>query len=161
MYARTYKCKSKYYLAWFEDDGKMLDAMRLQYSGKGLLTFRDYSLLSAPQFKKLESKLEEIPYELCLVILPTDGYKVLNLYWGAYHEDELSSCSRKRVLPLDCLTDFIFDFLDSHEDYRVAIDYLYEIPSGAIHHITYPTWIIGSPYQKLSKILKRYLSEVL
>lgn len=162
MYARTYKYKSKYYLAWFEDDGRLLDAMRLQYSGKGLLTFRDYSLLSAPQFKKLESKLEEIPYELCLVILPPDGiHTVLDLYWGAYHKDELSSRAKKSVLPLDCLTDFILDFLDVHEDYTVDIDYLCEIGNGAIRHMTYPEWIIGSPYEKLAKTLKRYLSEIL
>ena len=163
MYARTYKYKSKYYLAWFEDDGKLLDAMRLQYSGKGLLTFSDYSLLSALQFKKLESKLEEIPYELCLVILPPDGiHTVLNLYWGAYNENELSSSrTRKRIVPLSCLMDFVSDFLDSHEDYHVTIDYLYEICGGATHHMAYPEWITGSPYEKLAKTMKIYLSEVL
>ena len=122
-----------------------------------------WSFASEITFEKRRSEWEELPYEPCLVALPVNDYiKELWLKWGAYNENELSSSrTRKRIVPLSCLMDFVSDFLDSHEDYHVDIASTYIVQGGATHHMTYPEWIIGSPYEKLAKTMKRYLSEVL
>lgn len=64
-------------------------------------------------------------------------------------------------MPLDCLVDFVSDYLNSHEDYTVDIATLYEICGGATHHMAYPEWITGSPYEKLAETMKVYLSKIL
>lgn len=162
MYVRTYKYRQGHLVVWFEDNGKLLDIMLLKPFRKGLFTVYglDYPNYSLAYYKALRSEWEEIPYEPCLVALEDEHNRILNLNWGIYQDKELSSRARKMVVPLDCLTDFILEYLDSHEDYTVNIDYLCEIYNEAIPQMAYPR-SIGIPYENLSKTLRRYLSEVL
>lgn len=164
MYARTYRCRSSYLLAWFEDDGKLLDIMALKSSGMGLLTYNGYTQSSLARIKRLRKEWEEIPYKPCLVITSEDErYKTLESSWGSYNEDELSSRTRKKVIPLDCLMDFISEYLDSHKDYTVSIAYIYFIYGEDTHHHIRPvlwSWSTDSPYQKMLATAARYLAEV-
>lgn len=162
MQVRTYKRKSRYISVFFGDDGEPLDVMRLASVGKGLLAYDDYSTADLARYKALKNEWEELPHEPCMVtMLPDDIYKGFNLEWGAYNEKALTLRTRNMVVPLDCLMDFISDYLNSHEDYTVDIATLYEICGGATHHMAYPEWITGSPYEKLAETMKIYLSEVL
>ena len=161
MYVKSYKCRSSYYSAWFRDDGKLLHVMLMKRLGKGLLM--DWSFASEITFEKRRSEWEELPYEPCLVAMPViDCYKELWLKWGAYNESELSSSrTRKRIVPLSCLMDFISDFLDSHEGYHVDIASTYIVHGGATHQMTLPTYIKGCYQEEVAETIKIYLSEVL
>lgn len=161
MYIRTYRCRSRHYSAWFEDDGKLLHVMQLESLGKGL--FGECSMASETQFEKKRSEWEEIPYKPCLVALPiNEHYKELWLKWGAYNENELSSSrTRKKIIPLDGLMDFLLEFLDSHEGYDMNIAFTCIVHGGATHHMTPVTAIRGIPYEELVETIRRYLSEVL
>ena len=161
MYVKSYKCRSRYYSAWFRDDGKLLHVMLMKCLGKGLLM--DWSFASEITFEKRRSEWEELPYEPCLVAMPViDYYKELWLKWGAYNESELSSSrTRKRIVPLSCLMDFISDFLDSHEGYHVDIASTYIVYGGATHQMTLPTYNKGCYDEEVAETIKTYLSEVL
>lgn len=162
MYARTYRCRSSYLLAWFEDDGKLLDVMALKSSGMGLLTFNNYTQSSLARIKRLRSEWKEIPYKPCLVTTFEDERrKILELSWGSYNEDELSSRTRKKVVPLNYLMDFISEYLDSHDSYIVRVAYMFETYGGDNHHLTSIDWIADVLYGKLMGVWKRYLAEVL
>lgn len=164
MYVKSYRYRLGHLVVWFEDDGKMLDIMALEPFRKGLLICMGYNY---PRYlladhKELWNEWEELPYEPCFVAIEDEPHKTLNLNWGFYQDKELTSRTRKRVVPLDCLMDFFSDYLNSHEDYTVIIADTFEIHGGATHHMTTINWmIVGSPCQELSEITKRYLSEVL
>ena len=164
MYARTYKCRSKYLMACFGDNGELLTIVLLKSLRKGLLTFVGYydSWFLLTFFKKLRIEWEEIPYEPCLVALEDERQKILNLSWGFYQDKELSSRTRKRIVPFDGLMDFISEYLDSHKDYCVNLYSLWEIHGGATHHMTSQIeTIIDNDFDRLVKTVKGYLSEIL
>ncbi len=162
MYVKSYRRKSRYISVFFEDDGEPLDVMRLQSRGKGLLAYDDYSTADLARYKALKNEWEELPYEPCMVtMLPDDIYKGFNLEWGAYNEKALTLHTRNMVVPLDCLMDFVSDYLNSHEDYYVDIYHIWEIHGGVRHHMISVDWVEGTTYQKFTRTMKRYLSEVL
>ena len=162
MYVRTFKCRSKYISVFFEDDGEPVDIMRLQSSGKGILTMDDYSTTDLAHFKAFPREWKELPHKPCFVSIFTDTlHKVSHLHWGAYNEDELTLRTRNVVVPLDCLMDFVSDYLNSHEDYTVDFAYLCEMHGGTHHKISESIWRPDSLFERFAKTWKRYLSEVL
>lgn len=161
MYLRTYRYKSRYYSAWFEDDGKMVEVVPLESSGKGLLVAVFPSDSKIFLLKSWKSKWEEVSFIPCFVATPTGDPKRLYLHWGFYLDRELTPRTRDEIVPLNCLMEFISDFLGSHEDYYVDVCHMWEIHGGAIHHMIPVDWVEGTTYQKFVRTMKRYLSEVL
>lgn len=167
MYVRTYTCRSSYFSAWFEDNGKLLDIMPLTHSSKGLLVSKFPTKRTITRLKLAKSEWTRLPYEPCLVTVPLDPtiywQNRLYLRWGFYQDKDLSSRTRKRVIPLDCLMDFLMEYLDSHEKCNVDIARMYDVYGENTHHIIPKIWAwsADSLYQKLLITVNRYLAEVL
>lgn len=162
MQVHMYRCESSYLATWCKDDGELLTIMPLKSLGMGLLVadfpWRD----TIARLRELKSEWRTLPYEPCFVTIPRDRMKRLYLEWGFYSEKELSPLDKEKVVPLNCLMEYISDFLYSHEDYCVNLYNMWEIYGGATHHMTS---LMGSfmdvTFKRLLETLKRYLSEVL
>ena len=162
MQVHIYRCESNYLATWCKDGGGLLTLMPLKCLGRGLLVavfpWRD----EISRLWELKSEWRPLPYEPCFVTIPRDSMKRLNLEWGFYSEKELSPLDREKVVPLDCLMDYISDFLNSHKDYCVNLYNIGEIYGGTTHHMTSLVWpTVDANFKGLLETVKRYLSEVL
>lgn len=163
MQVRIYKCESSYLATWCKDDnGELLAIMPLKSLGRGLLVsvfpWRD----EIDRLWELKSEWRPLPYEPCFVTIPRDSMKRLHLEWGFYSEKDLSPLDREKVVPLNCLMDYISDFLSSHEDYCVNLYEIWEIQGGATHQMASIVGaFIDDTFKRLLETVKRYLSEIL
>lgn len=162
MQVHIYRCGLSYLATWCKDDGELLTIMPLEYLGRGLLVavfpWRD----EIDRLWELKSEWRVLPCEPCFVARLYDDMKRLQLDWGFYSEKEMLPINREKVVPLDCLMDYISDFLSSHEDYCVNLYGIWEIQGGATHQMASIVGaFIDDTFKRLLETVKRYLSEVL
>ena len=162
MQIHIYRCESSYLATWCKDNGELLTIMPLKCLGKGLLVADIAWSDTIDRLWELKSEWRPLPYEPCFVTIPRDSMKRLHLEWGFYSEKDLSPLDREKVVPLNCLMDYISDFLYSHEDYCVNLYNIWEIYGGTTHHMTSLVLpIMDATFKRLVEAIKRYLSEVL
>ena len=162
MQIHIYRCESRYLATWCKDNGELSTIMPLKSLGKGLLVADVALSEEIDRLWGLKSEWRPLPYEPCFVAMPRDWEKRLLLDWGFYQDKDLSPLDKEKVVPLNCLMDYISDFLSSHEDYYVNLYYMWEIYGGATHHmISLVRPFTDDTFKMLLETLERYLSEVL